>query len=144
MSKSVKDIAFELGVTKQAVLKKIDKLGLKDKLKKVANQYIINEEAENLIKSDFAPKSTNQQSQTNADTCKELLNIIDTLKSELEIKNQQIQDLSDRLGESQKLLMQQQQLNLLSEQKVLLLTEQAGQAQPIKKRWWQRGRQPKD
>lgn len=144
MSKSVKDIALEIGVSKQAVLKKIDKLGLKDKIKKVANQYIIDDEAENLIKSDFAPKSTNQQSQTNADICKELSNIIDTLKTELEIKNQQIQDLSDRLAESQKLLMQQQQLNLLSEQKVLLLTDQAGQAQPEKKRWWQRGNKPKN
>lgn len=144
MSKSVKDIALEIGVSKQAVLKKIDKLGLKDKIKKVANQYIIDDEAENLIKSDFAPKSTNQQSQTNADTYKELSNIIDTLKTELEIKNQQIQDLSDRLAESQKLLMQQQQLNLLSEQKVLLLTDQAGQAQPEKKRWWQRGNKPKN
>ena len=41
MSKSVKDIALEIGVSKQAVLKKIDKLGLKDKIKKVANQYIM-------------------------------------------------------------------------------------------------------
>ena len=53
MGKTIKQIADELGVSKTSVRKKIDNLGLRSSLQSNGNQFSINEEQEELIKTAF-------------------------------------------------------------------------------------------
>ncbi len=112
--KTIKQIADEMGVSKQAVFKKIDNLGLRQQLSKVNNQWLIDNNAEKMIKETFSKAGkTTTDSSTNASTIDRL---IDTLKVELKAKNEQIATL-------QRLLDQEQQLRMVTEQKLLLLEE---------------------
>ena len=145
--KTIKQIADELGVSKTAVRKKIENLGLQSGLQKNGNQFAITEEQENLIKSAFLGKEdvetetksqteTETKSQTETETVSALVSM---LQRELEIKNEQIRELNARLAESQKLLDQQQQLNAVSvsqnQNKVL---ELEAKTEEPKERWWQK------
>lgn len=136
MSKTIKEIADELGVSKTAVRKKIANLGLQSGLRKNGNQFVIEKEQEILIKSAFhenqseTKAETSLQSETKIGLQSQTKNnaVIDvlvkqseTLKNELEIKNKQIEELNKRLEESQKLLDQQQKLHAMAEQKIQLL-----------------------
>lgn len=118
--KTIKQIADELGVSKQAVYKKIDNLDLRSSLQKIANQFTIDKHQEKLIKSAFLEnksptKITNQvdeianQSPTSLQLISILQSTIDLtktqneqLKSELDIKNKQIEDLNAELAKERK------------------------------------------
>lgn len=128
MAKTIKQIADELGISKQAVFKRIDNLGLRSKLTKIDNQLMVEKEQENMIKSAFSEKqpstkpSTSLQLETVNDAVVDvLLNQSEMLKNELKIKNKQIEELNKRLEENQKLLDQQQKLHAMTEQKIQLL-----------------------
>lgn len=119
--KTVKQIAGEIGVSKQAIFKKIDNLGLRQRLSKVNNQWLIDESVENTIKSVF---SATNKTPTGLQTDSQLVDgLVAMLRNELEVKNKQIDELNNRLAESQRLLDQQQQLNAIAEQKIRLLEE---------------------
>lgn len=139
--KTIKQIADELEVSKTAVYKKIDNLGLRSSLRKIANQFTVDKTQEKLIKQAFLEnqsqtKNANQvcendnQSQTS-------LQLISMLQKELDIKNKQIEELNLRLAEAHKMAEQAQQLHgadkaleLKEAQEPKLLEEQKR-----KKRW---------
>ena len=109
--KTIRQIADELGVSKQAIFKKIDNLGLRQRLTKVNNQWLIDESIEITIKEAF---STTSRSSTYSSTDSSTVDrLIDVLKMELNVKNEQIADL-------QKLLDQEQQLRMVTAQKQFL------------------------
>ena len=102
--KTVKEIADELGVSKTAVMKKIDNLGLRFSLQKIANQLAIDAHSEALIKQCFDEKSPTKKSPTKSQTKTSSLRldqqIIDMLQMELKSKNELIksqQKTIDRL-----------------------------------------------
>lgn len=113
MAKTIKQIADELEVSKTAIRKKIDNLGLHESLQKNGNRILINEVNEKLIKSAFSRSKTKTSSQTSEETVSSLVSM---LKVEIEAKNKQIAKL-------QQLLDQEQQLRMVSEKKLLLLEE---------------------
>ena len=102
MSKTIKQIADELGVSKTAVLKKIDNLGLRSSLQKNANQFTVCEDIENRIKAAFLPSKSQTKTQTESQTVNQ---IVCVLQQELAAKNEQLA-AKDRQIES---LMQQQE-----------------------------------
>ena len=57
--------------------------------------------------------------------------IVDLLRNELEHKNKQIDELSKRLMECQKLLDQEQQIHMVTEQKMLIENQEESN-----KKWW--------
>ena len=66
--KTIKELADELGVSKTAVMKKIDNLGLREKLAKNGNRLAIREPEEKLIIEAFSKKESttaNQNRQPN-------------------------------------------------------------------------------
>lgn len=150
MSKTIKQIADEIGVSKTAVRKKIENLSLRSSLQKNGNQFVIDEEQEKLIKSAFMENETETKTETGSRTETETVStLVSMLQRELDIKNKQIEELNERLAESQKLLDQQQQLTALQEQKLQLLIEQKDEEQavteePKKKHWWQIGKKSAD
>ena len=87
--KTIKQIAEEVGVTKQAVFKKIDNLGLRDKLMKNGNQFSVDEGTEALIKQGFSEvdrKPVNDNGTATVDT------LIAMLQKELDHKNKVIEE----------------------------------------------------
>ena len=87
MAKTTKQIADEIGVSKQAVRDKIAKLGLHETLQRNANQICINEQQENLIKSAFLEKQ--MQSQTAKIDC----DYIAQMQSEIEFLNKNYKEI---------------------------------------------------
>lgn len=131
MAKTIKQIADELGVSKTAVRKKIENLGLRSSLQKNGNQFAIDEKQESLIKSAFSENETETKSETKTQTETETVSaLVSMLQKELESKNEQIATL-------QRLLDQEQQLRMVTEQKYLLLEEKTEEQEEVhKKPWW--------
>lgn len=136
--KTIKQIADELGVSKTAVRKKIENLGLQSSLRKNGNQFAIDEIQEKLIKQAFSGNETEtknaNQSQTEnhevSDLVSGLQTTISVLKAELEAKDRQIEKL-------QMLLDQEQQLHALTVQQIKVLPEQKEPDMAEEKKWWQ-------
>lgn len=127
--KTIKQIADELGVSKTAVRKKIENLGLRSSLQKNGNQFAIDEDQEKLIKSAFSESEMETEAETSSRTETETVStLVSMLQKELDAKNEQIAHL-------QKLLDQEQQLRMVTEQKLLLIEENQEQEEPTKK-WW--------
>lgn len=126
--KTIKQIADELGVSKTAVRKKIENLGLWSGLQKNGNQFVIDETQEKLIKSAFSENETQTETETSSQTGTETVSaLVSMLQKELDAKNEQILHL-------QKLLDQEQQLRMVVEQKLLTIEEKQEEV-PSKKRW---------
>ena len=136
--KTIKQIADELGVSKTAVRKKIENLGLQSSLRKNGNQFAIDEIQEKLIKQAFSGNETEtknaNQSQTKNHEVSDLVSVLQTtisvLKAELEAKDRQIEKL-------QMLLDQEQQLHALTVQQIKVLPEQKEPDMAEEKKWWQ-------
>ena len=95
--KTIRQIADEIGVSKTAVSKQIENLGLRSSLRKNGNQFAIDEHQEALIKQAFFEKTQTEienQSQTKTQTENRevgdlvcvLQATIDTLQGQLEVK----------------------------------------------------------
>ena len=106
--KTIRQIADEIGVSKTAVSKQIENLGLRSSLRKNGNQFAIDEHQEALIKQAFFEKTQTEienQSQTKTQTENRevgdlvcvLQATIDTLQGQLEVKDRQIERQRPRL-----------------------------------------------
>ena len=97
--KTIRQIAEEIGVSKQAIHKKIKKEPLADNLQGLMstgdNGLQVNVDGEKLIKSAFAKKSTTKSLSTVNHTVdnETLHNIINSLKEQLAVKDSQIESL---------------------------------------------------
>lgn len=148
--KTIRQIADEIGVSKTAVNKQIANLGLRSGLRKNGNQFAIDEHQEALIKEAFSEKSqTEIENQTQTKTQTEnhevtdlvcvLQATIDTLQGQLEVKDRQIEKLTEALVAAQQTAAAAQALHAGTIQQQLLTGEagadQQGQ-EPEKKRGW--------
>lgn len=123
MEYSIKDLAEQVGVSKQAISDKIKKLGLQNDLTRKANRFVLNENQATLVKSAF---QSNNQAQTQSNFANQnsdlLYDIVKTLQSQLEEKDKQIayyqeenRRLSDMAAQSQALHAGTIQTQLLNE-----------------------------
>ena len=166
MAKTIKEIADELGVSKTAVSKQIENLGLRSSLRKNGNQFAIENQQEKLIKmafrknkqreiagenlvSDEQSQTTNaNQSQTeNHEVCDlvcVLQTTVDTLQEQLSVKDQQIRELNARLAECSTALLAVQETARAAQAlhagtiQQQLITGEAGtdQQEPEQKKSW--------
>lgn len=112
MSKTIKQIADELGVSKQAVSKCIDNLGLRSTLTKNGNFFVVSNSQEKAIKRVFlSHKTANQnanQSPTELAVLIEVLQTtIDTLQGQLSAKDEQIRKQQEQIEQLTSALQQQ-------------------------------------
>ena len=144
--KTIRQIADEIGVSKTAVNKQIANLGLRSGLRKNGNQFAIDEHQEALIKEAFSEKSQTEienQTQTENHEVSELVCVlqatIDTLQGQLEVKDRQIEKLTEALVAAQQTAAAAQALHAGTIQQQLLTGEagadQQGQ-EPEQKRGW--------
>lgn len=162
MAKTIKQIADELGVSKQAVRNKIANLGLSDKVETTANRIMVNEKQERLIKSAFSrneSQTANRKSVSeNSESFRLVADMFSAMEKQLEAKDQQIAELQSELEKEREHNRQKDQqlmeaLSALSvgqaadKQKQLAdkliegqrLVSSTDPAEPKKKkRWWQR------
>lgn len=103
--KTIKQIADELGVSKQAVRKQVDKLPPTLVSTGSNNAILINDDGIRIIREKVSTKNTKVDTNqvSTVDT------LVDMLQKELEIKNDQIRELNTRLAESNAALLIAQQ-----------------------------------
>ena len=144
--KTIRQIADKIGVSKTAVNKQIANLGLRSGLRKNGNQFAIDEHQEALIKEAFSEKSQTEienQTQTENHEVSDLVCVlqatIDTLQGQLEVKDRQIEKLTEALVAAQQTAAAAQALHAGTIQQQLLTGEagadQQGQ-EPEQKRGW--------
>ena len=132
--KTIRQIADEIGVSKTAVSKQIANLGLRSGLRKNGNQFAIDEHQEALIKQAFSEKSqteienqTQTKSQTENHEVSDLVCVlqatIDTLQGQLEVKDRQIEKLTEALVAAQQTAAAAQALHAGTIQQQLLTGE---------------------
>ena len=107
---TIKELAEELQVSKVTVSKRIEALGLKDRLQKEGNKYIIPETVADRVRLSFNADVPEDRPETKGepagDPDRDM--IIDLLRAEIEEKNKQIAELH--------LILQQQNHLLLAAQ----------------------------
>ena len=144
MAKTIRQIADEIGVSKTAVSKQIANLGLRSGLRKNGNQFAIDEHQEALIKQAFSEKSQTEienQTQTENHEVSDLVCVlqatIDTLQGQLEVKDRQIEKLTEALVAAQQTAAAAQALHAGTIQQQLI-TGEAGvdQQEPEQKKSW--------
>ena len=128
--KTIRQIADEIGVSKTAVSKQIANLGLRSGLRKNGNQFAIDEHQEALIKEAFSEKSQTEienQTQTENHEVSDLVCVlqatIDTLQGQLEVKDRQIEKLTEALVAAQQTAAAAQALHAGTIQQQLLTGE---------------------
>lgn len=128
MDKTIKQLADEYGLSKQAIRKRINQLPTSYYYVGTNRTIYVTEEGAKILASKV---STNyQQIGANIDTKVDTL--IETLTAQLKVKDEQIERLQQSLNQAQ-------QLQAIAEQKIKLL-EQKQEEPPIeepKKKWWQ-------
>ncbi len=108
MSKTIKQIADELGVSKTTVRNLIENLGLRSSLRKKGNQFAIDEKQEMAILQAFGNETQSKnakqlQIKTQTEKCEVsdlvcvLQETIDTLKQQIQIKDTQLDNLHSEL-----------------------------------------------
>ena len=136
--KTIRQIADEIGVSKTAVNKQIANLGLRSGLRKNGNQFAIDEHQEALIKEAFSEKTQTENHEVSDLVCV-LQATIDTLQGQLEVKDRQIEKLTEALVAAQQTAAAAQALHAGTIQQQLLTGEagadQQGQ-EPEQKRGW--------
>jgi len=154
MSKTVKELADELGVSRQRIQQIISKQVASKRPKKVAGQYQLDDSFCDLISKQIKAKNSTSSKQTSTSSKQENANnrqesasskqILEVFKTQLSKKDEQIEHL-------QKLLDQSQQLQLIAENKIKQLevpkeenkkeasekeTPEVKQEEPKKRPWW--------
>ena len=155
--KTIKEIADELGVSKQKVYRFIVRNHITAS-SEVKQSKLYDEAAEMLIKQGFLEDEPYQKSHHEAhqnhinDTVSEV--VIELIRKELEQKNEQLQEkdrqirekdrqiseMQAQLSMNQKLIDQEQQLHMVTERKIQLIERQQNQEEPDTtddKKWWQ-------
>lgn len=144
---SIKQIADSLNISKQRVYRCIKSNHIKEVHRDTVkgNTVLMYDKAS----IDRIKQLLGVSGEVHHDTVDDTVNdtLYDTLLKQLEIKDNQIKELNERLKESQKALDQEQQLHLLSKQRILELeTVQANEEEPQNdiesesnsKNFWQR------
>ena len=152
MRYSIKEIADTVGVSKTAVRKKIEKLGLQTELLKNGNKITVDENvAKQIITAFDRPTENETQTEFANQNGNEFSKVIEILQAELESKNKQlaskdrqIEDLTRALENTTASLQAEQALHAGPMQKQLSSGEEQEQAEDQektktdkKRHWWQ-------
>ena len=118
--KTIQQLAYELNVSKTAIRKHIRKLNIEHQLVKKGNRFLIDEHQEYLIRMSFTETEKEPGSRTENN---DVSDIVRVLEKQLDEKQRTIDSL-------QKLLDQEQQLHLLTQQKLLALEDKTAEQKP--------------
>lgn len=120
MSKTVKQIAEELGVSKQRVYRYIKSKRINEAYQEQGVMYY-DEAAETAIKGAFLKNIAPDEARHNRISNTILETVIDTLKAQLEVKDKQIEQLQRTVEQLTSALTAAQALNAADKQQLLQL-----------------------
>ncbi|MBT9670447.1 DUF536 domain-containing protein [Secundilactobacillus kimchicus] len=125
MSKTIKELAEEFSVSKQAIRKKLDPKFRANYVQTVTRNgvqtLVVTDPGYSLLKQHFEGGNDQQLSGGNVagNTGNDNMDTIDILKQQLTVKDQQLKAKDEQLKLMQQLLDQSQQLQLMAEQKLV-------------------------
>lgn len=133
MGKTIKQIADELGVSKTAVRKKIENLGISEKLQTNGNRIEVDEKQEKLIKSAFSkaePKTDNQKEVSEkSETLRLLSSMVSALTDQLAEKDKQLEAANKQISDLQEALEKERAYSREQAEKMAQLADQAQKLQ---------------
>lgn len=147
---TVKDLATELDISKVAVNKKIESLGMKGKLIKDGNRYLIPAEVADAVRTSYKYKTPRQTKteDTRADATRNedpgiYADIIAVLKAQLEEKDKQIERMQLLLAQQNNYLLEAktaQHEDMTTTEPNEVTTDEATQEErhTEKQSWWGR------
>lgn len=102
--KTIKQIADEIGISKQAVSKRIDVLGCRSELELVGGQYQINDELERKIKEYLSPTNQSVGDKTQKVGCHQptanhqpTIRLVDAINAQIADKDRQIKEQREQI-----------------------------------------------
>jgi len=121
--KTIKELADEIGVSKQAVRNVIDKLELQSSLQKIGNHFAIDFAVEKLIKQTFSKTERKPLADLETQSVGDIVCVLqanfDTLHAQLEVKDRQLAAAETEKAKLYDLLETQQKLHAGTLQKML-------------------------
>lgn len=145
--KTIKELADELGVSKTAVMKKIDNLGLREKLAKNGNRLAIREPEEKLIIEAFSKKESTTANQKVGDSEELISSLLEQLKAkdlQLAKKDEQIEALQNQMIQTTAALLAAQEsvkaaqaLHAIDRKEDVLAIEGDQEEKDLNRKWWQ-------
>ncbi len=132
---TIKQLADEIGISKTAVSKKIDKLGLRKQLVLDRKQWFIPDNVATTLKDSFEANHKSQTDSTNQSQTVDSL--VCTLKEQLKEKDEQLRAKDKQIDALLVAIDQAQKLQGIAEQKLKAIEDK--QAAPTH-RWWPFGR----
>ncbi len=137
---TIRQLADEIGVSKTAVSKKIDKLGLRKQLALENKQWFIPDDVATTLKEAFDANHKSQTVSTNQSQTVDTL--VCTLQEQIKQKDEQIKAQNEQIQALIVAIDQAQKLQGIAEQKLKAIEDKQS-SQPAPKRWWPFGRKEK-
>lgn len=131
--KTILEVARENNVSKTAIIKRINKLGIKNKLTKQGNKYLINAKYESLI-----IQGLQGYTETEAETTQETDNPVNALIQQLSEKDKQIERLQTMIAKLQDELSVNNQILLTYRREKQLTIETKTDEEPKKPSFFER------
>lgn len=132
MEKTIRQLASEHRVSKQAIRARINKLPPHCYRIDATGTFQVLESGQEILRKEMSTGRTKKDSDVET---KELTEAVNALTAQVDTLSAEKNALTQRVDELIKLLGQEQQLHALDKQKLLALEEK--QAQPPEKKWWQ-------
>lgn len=134
---TIKQLADEIGVSKTAVSKKIDKLGLRKQLSMQDNQWFIPDNVIATLKEAF---EANRKSQTVFGNKSQTVDtLVSTLQEQIKQKDEQINAQNKQIEALLVAIDQAQKLQGIAEQKLKAIEDKQTNVTPHR-RWWPFGK----
>ena len=131
--RTIKELADDIGVSKVAVIKKIERLNIKNKMIRDGNRWLVPDELESTIKIAFNKYDKDNKTDSNREENENITQtLVSMLQKELEEKNKQIESL-------QTIINQEQHLRMVTEQKLIAIEqkrEEGNENQEKKQGFW--------
>lgn len=133
---TIKQLADEIGISKTAVSKKIDKLGLRKQLVLDRKQWFIPDNVATTLKNSFEANHKSQTDSTNQSQTVDSL--VCTLKEQLKEKDEQLRAKDKQIDALLVAIDQAQKLQGIAEQKLKAIEDK--KTPTSTRRWWPFGK----
>jgi DNA-binding Lrp family transcriptional regulator len=135
MEMTIKELADELGVSKDKIKYRVGKLPSNYLVKKNGVTYLKSEGIQ-AIREQVGENSP-VNSLGNYPPFTQYDKVVDLLEKELDVLRKQLEEKDRQLEQAHKLIDQEQQLRMVTEQKLILLEEKTEEQEEVQKKpWW--------
>lgn len=135
MEMTIKELADELGVSKDKIKYRVGKLPSNYLVKKNGVTYLKSEGIQAICEQVGENSPVNFLG--NYPPFTQYDKVVDLLEKELDVLRKQLKEKDKQLEQAHKLIDQEQQLRMVTEQKLMLLEEKTEEQEEIhKKSWW--------